>query len=268
MALTELQVKAYLARIGITGRPPATIEALRALQVAHLLAVPFENASVRFREPIDLGEAALVEKLTVGGRGGFCYELNTAFAALLEGLGYRVAHLAARVYEGGRHLGPPYDHMTLRVELDEPWLVDVGFGYSFLAPLRLQPGLVQDDPAGVFRLDPSAPGHLDLSWRHAAGWRRHYRVALEPSPVRDFLPTCWYHQTSPESPFTNGWSCARALPDGWATLSGRHLVVTREGSREERDLADDPDLSGALERWFAVRVPPGADPDPPPPSID
>lgn len=266
MALTWPQVDAYLARIGITGRPPATAEALRALQVAHLLAVPFENASVRFREVVDLSEAVLVGKIVGRGRGGFCYELNTAFGALLEALGFTVEHLAARTYEAGRRLGPPYDHMALRVELDEPWLVDVGFGYSFLAPLRLQPGIVQDDPMGVFRLEPAGTGSLDLAWRHTAGWRRHYRVALTASPVADFLPTCWYHRTSPDSPFTTGWLCSRALPDGWATLSGRHLVVTRESAREEREL-DDDELREALARWFGLTVPDGWAVDPPAPTL-
>jgi N-hydroxyarylamine O-acetyltransferase len=265
MALTGPRIDGYLARLGVTGRPPPTAEVLRALHAAHLLAVPFENASVRFREPIALGEAALVDKIVERGRGGFCFELNGAFAALLEALGFRVTLLGARPYAGGRRLGPPLDHLALRVDLDEPWLADVGFGYSFLAPLRLDIRTPQEDPAGWFQIDDGrGPGIVDVRWRHADGWRYHYRVEPTPRILADLEPSCWFHRTSPASIFTTGWRCARALPDGWVTLRDRRLVITREATREESDL-DDAGLRDALASWFGVEVAPGADVDPAPP---
>jgi N-hydroxyarylamine O-acetyltransferase len=239
------------------------------LQVLHLRTVPFENSSVRFREPIELDPPALVDKISRRGRGGFCYELNGAFAALLETVGYRVEHLAARSYEGASTLGPPFDHLALRVEAEGSWLVDVGFGYSFLHPLRFEAGIEQADPMGLFRLVPvedEPGGGYDVQWLHRDGtWRPHFRVGTSPHPLSDFGPTCWYHRTSPASPFTRGWLCARALSDGWATLDGRHLVVTTREGREDRELAADLELAAALDRWFGVQVPEGVDPDPPAP---
>jgi hypothetical protein len=70
----------YLARIGVTRPASADLQALRDLQLAHLLAVPFENLSIHLGEPIILDQAALVTKVTRMHRGGFCYELNGAFA--------------------------------------------------------------------------------------------------------------------------------------------------------------------------------------------
>jgi N-hydroxyarylamine O-acetyltransferase len=64
-----------------------------------------------------------VTKVARMHRGGFCYELNGAFAALLTALGFRVSLLSARVFGAGKRPGPPFDHMTLRVDLAEPWLV-------------------------------------------------------------------------------------------------------------------------------------------------
>src|ERR1039457_7712048 len=80
----------YLARIGVTRPVWADLQALRALQLAHLLTVPFENLSIHLGEPIVLEQADLVAKVVRMHRGGFCYELNGAFAGLLtprRGLG-------------------------------------------------------------------------------------------------------------------------------------------------------------------------------------
>ncbi|MDQ2754343.1 MAG: arylamine N-acetyltransferase [Actinomycetota bacterium] len=82
-------------------------------------------------------------------RGGFCYELNGAFGSLLSVLGYHVTLLAARVWEGDR-LSLPFDHLALRVECPEPWLVDVGFGAHSLYPLEMNSTGNQSDPNGSF----------------------------------------------------------------------------------------------------------------------
>src|SRR5439155_12459989 len=116
-----------------------------------LRAVPFENLSIHLGEPIVLDEAELLDKLVRRRRGGFCYELNGAFAALLAALGFEVTLLAARVYGGGV-LSPPFDHLALPVDAPGPWLVDVGFGRHSHYPLRLDTAAEQVDPDGVFQV--------------------------------------------------------------------------------------------------------------------
>ena len=251
-----IDMAAYLGRLalGDTRPAPPTIERLRMLQRAHIEAVPFENASVLRGEPIVLERDRLVDKVGAANRGGFCFELNGAFATLLETLGYDVALLPGRFWSSAG-LGPPNEHLALRVTLDgEPWLVDVGAGFSFREPLRLVAGIEQADPSGAFRLTPVAdePGALDVEWRHRDGtWRPHYRFEDRPVGLDAFIEVCEHLRTSPDSPFTGGWICARALPDGWATLDGDHLVVTRDADRIDRTVAG-ADLDDALERWFGV----------------
>jgi N-hydroxyarylamine O-acetyltransferase len=246
----------YLDRLGLPAAAvaPPSVAGLRALQRAHLERVPFENASVLRGEPIVLETARLLDKVVGRGRGGFCFELNGAFAALLSALGYEVALLPGRFWSSDG-LGPPNEHLALRVMLDGgPWLVDVGAGYSFREPLRLVLVEAQDDPSGPFRLvePPDAPGTIDVEWRHRDGsWRPHYRFADRPVGLDAFEDVCGHLRTSPESPFTRGWICARALPDGWATLDGDHLVVTRGDQRIDRRVAG-AELDDALWRWFAV----------------
>src|SRR6516164_4638735 len=147
-----LEISAYLDRIKYSGSSDPTAETLRALHRAHLFSVPFENLDISLGRKIVIDEAAILNKVVYLRRGGFCYELNCAFAQLLRALNYEVTLLSARVARPNGAEGPEYDHLTLRVDLDEPWLVDVGFGDSFLEPLRLQPATELIDPHGTFRL--------------------------------------------------------------------------------------------------------------------
>src|SRR5918911_550604 len=147
--MDRLGADAYLARIGAPRPGRADAVALRRLQLRHLRAVPFENLSIHLGEEILLEEQALFDKLVLRRRGGFCYELNGLFAALLDVLGFRVTLLAARVH-GADGLGPPFDHLALRVDAPEPWLVDVGFGAFSHRPLRLDLDGDQRDPGRSF----------------------------------------------------------------------------------------------------------------------
>jgi N-hydroxyarylamine O-acetyltransferase len=139
------------------------------------------------------------------------------------------------------------------VTLDEPWLVDVGFGYSFVEPLRLAVGVQQDDPLGAFRL-VEVGDELDLEWRHRDGrWVPHYRLDPVPHDLAEFADTCRYHQTHPGSPFTRGWNCVIFAADGATTLSGQHYIATTGAVRDERDLTDDETID-VLAKDFGIRA--------------
>ncbi|MFC6085785.1 arylamine N-acetyltransferase family protein [Sphaerisporangium aureirubrum] len=245
------QVDAYLARIG-AARPASPDEgALRALQLAHLTAVPFENLSIHLGEPIVLKEEALFDKIVSRGRGGFCYELNGTFGALLRALGYRVSLLSARVFDG-EEPGPPFDHLVLRVDVEEPWLVDVGYGRFSDHPLRLDHDGDQHDPGGVFSMiRRDEYGDIDVVQDDSL----EYRVDPRPYGLRDFVPTCWWHQTSPKSHFTRSLTCSRRTGDGRITLSGRTLIETSAGGeRRESELGSDDDVLAAYQAHFGITL--------------
>jgi N-hydroxyarylamine O-acetyltransferase len=236
-------LNAYLTRIGASRPPRAEAATLRELQLRHLLTVPFENLSIHLGEPIVLDPEALVDKLVHRRRGGFCYELNGAFATLLAALGFRVTLLAARVF-GADGLGPPFDH---------------------LYPLQLDTRTNQADPGGTFRLAHTADGDLDV----IRDGQPQYRVEARPRTLDDFEPTCWWHQTSPRSHFTQGPVCSRLTETGRVTLSDRTLVQTTGDRRRERTLTSDAEVLAAYRTWFGIvldRVPdrPGNHPVAPP----
>jgi N-hydroxyarylamine O-acetyltransferase len=250
------EVDAYLARIGAARPARADAAALRELQRRHLLSVPFENLSIHLREPIVLAPAALRDKLLRRRRGGFCYELNGAFAELLSALGFEVTLLAARVF-GDDGLGPPFDHLALRVDVEGegPWLADVGFGRHSSYPLRLDTGADQADPGGTFRIAGTADGDLDV----IRDGQPQYRVEPRPRSLGDFEPTCWWQQTSPRSHFTRSLVCSLLTEHGRVTLSDRTLIQTTREQRHERTLTDDAEVLDAYRGHFGIvldRLPP------------
>jgi N-hydroxyarylamine O-acetyltransferase len=245
-------VQSYLARIRYRGSTSPTLEPLRAIHYAHLLAVPFENLDISLARKIVLDEDAFIWKIVGRRRGGFCYELNGAFAALLRAMGFRVTLLSARVAGSDGGESPEFDHLTLRVDLDEPWLADVGFGDSFLEPLRMQPGVEQIDRAGTFRIVERGERLLLEKKEPDITWKGQYSFTLQLRRLEEFADMCEYHQTSPESHFTQNKICSRATPEGRITLAGMKLIVTRNGEREERVLGSPDEWRDILRERFDV----------------
>jgi N-hydroxyarylamine O-acetyltransferase len=251
--MTALDIPAYLARIHHQGPLGPDAETLRRLHLAHLLTVPFENLSIHWGEPIQLRDDALFDKVVARGRGGFCYELNGLFAALLRALGFDVTMLSAQVFGAAGVFGREGDHMALLVTLEQRWLVDVGFGDSFREPLHLDERGGQLEGRHAYWIEDAAEGRMVLSRREEGGpSKAEYQVRLEPHVYADFAEMCHYHQTSPDSHFTRNRMCSLATPDGRITLSGRRLITTRDGERQERELADESEVAEVLRERFGV----------------
>jgi N-hydroxyarylamine O-acetyltransferase len=250
--LVMLDIPAYLDRIAYAGPIAPTLAVLRNLHRAHLLSVPFENLDIAFGQEIVCDENAILRKIVERRRGGFCYELNGAFAGLLRAIGFKVTTLSARVPREDGSSSPEFDHLALRIDLDEPWLVDVGFGDSFLEPLKLSPGVDQRQDGWTYRVvDCEKSLCVERADRDGI-WKRQYAFTLTPRSLNDFADMCRYHQTSPESPFTRKSVCSMATPDGRITVADRRLILTRNGSREERLLASDDEWRAALKERFGI----------------
>jgi N-hydroxyarylamine O-acetyltransferase len=245
-------VQSYLARVGYKGSTLPTLETLRAIHYAHLLNVPFENLDIALGRKIALDEDSFIRKIAERRRGGFCYELNGAFAALLRALGFRVTLLSARVALSDGGESPEFDHLTLRVDLDETWLADVGFGESFLEPLRIKPGVEQMDRAGTFRIVERGERLLVEKKQPVGTWKGQYSFTFQSRRLEEFAGMCEYHQRSPESHFTQNKICSRATPEGRITLAGMKLIVTRNGEREERLLKSEDEWRDTLRERFDV----------------
>ena len=243
----------YLDRLNYRGPREVSAHTLRELHTAHMLAVPFENLDIHLGRPIVLDEEKLLRKIVEQRRGGFCYELNGAFCVLLREMGFEVSMLSAGVACADGGFDPPFDHMALLVELRERWLVDVGFGDSFREPLLLDQRGEQDQNGDVYRLIEDAK-HLILNRRVDGEWKPQYRFTLEAYQLDDFSEMCRYHQTSPQSPFTQRRTCSRATPGGRITVTGMRLIITDRGKREERELNSEEEWLAALREHFGIEL--------------
>ena len=185
-----------------------------------MLAVPFENLDVILNCKICLDPERIVEKIVRERRGGFCYEPTAPSPHCSVKLGFRITLLSARsVNEEGVLATRDFDHLALRVHLEEDWLADVGFGDNFVEPLRLVNQIQQEDVAGSFRLIDTGE-HWRLERRHKdQRWRVQYEFSLRPHQLSEFADMCHYHQTSPNSRFTQERLCTLATPGGRVTLS-------------------------------------------------
>ncbi|MEU0786292.1 arylamine N-acetyltransferase [Streptomyces sp. NPDC006173] len=266
--MNSAQADAYLRRIGAQHPAWPTSDVLRELQLRHLRTVPFENLSIHLGEEIVLDEKRLLDKLVGARRGGFCYELNGAFGALLSSLGFDVTLLAARVYGDDGKPGIPYDHLALRVRTVDggDWITDVGFGAHSHYPLAFGERGEQRDPAGVFGVVESGPdgagvrgagdGRESKDLDVVLGGKRQYRLEMRPRVLEDFVVGAWWHSTSSLSNFSRSLVCSRVTKDGGRiTLSGRKFTVTApDGAKEVAEVATDEEVLAVYRERFGIEL--------------
>ena len=243
-------VSRYLDRIGAERPAAPSVAALRELHRRHVEAVPFENLSIHLGEPILLVTEALADKIVRRGRGGFCYELNGLFAALLTALGFEVRLLAASVFRDDGTLTPAFDHLALLVELDERYLVDVGFGTHSVYPLLRDWPEAQDDPAGTFLVVDAPDGDVDVLMDGVP----QYRAESRPRRLADFARPCWWHANSVQSHFHDVARCSRRTADGRVTIVGDRLLETVGDERVETVLGTDDEVIAAYRKHFGIQL--------------
>lgn len=240
--IDRLDLDAYLERIDYTGALAADAGTLRDLHRAHAAAIPFENLDIVLGRTIELDLDSVQDKLVRRPRGGYCFEHNTLFAAVLERLGYTVTRLSGRVNPSRPG---PRTHMLLRVAVGgSPWLADVGFGASLLEPLPLHPATATQG-GRRYRLVAAGSDAWLLEADEPDGWSDLYAFTLEPQRPIDYEVYNHYTATHPRSPFVGQVVALRTEPDVRYALRGTQLTTTRpDGAAEERqiDVDDLPDL--------------------------
>src|SRR5699024_5203263 len=116
-----------------------------------MIKVAYENLDVIHKIPVPLSIESDYQEVTDQKRGGFCYELNGLFHWLLHCLGFCCRLIACIVKRPDGGLALSESHATQIVYLDQPYLVDVGFGDSARIPLPLS-GEEREDVSGKYRV--------------------------------------------------------------------------------------------------------------------
>jgi N-hydroxyarylamine O-acetyltransferase len=249
----HLDVDAYLKRIGCAVPLTPSGEVLRDLHRAHAASIPFENLDIVLGRTPALDMESLQDKLLRHERGGYCYEHNLLFAALLERLGFVVSRLAARVGPSDRPL--PRTHMLLQVQADgQEWLADVGFGAGLLQPMPLRPDVVVSQGGWSYQLKHHDNGGWRLRSREPDGWVDLYHFTLEEQHHVDYVMANHFTATHPSSPFVGRVVAIRAEPDVRHTLRGSELSHSRPDGSEQKTTIDDGELLAVLEDVFRIRL--------------
>ncbi|MEV5609630.1 arylamine N-acetyltransferase [Streptomyces sp. NPDC052225] len=250
----ELDVDAYLARTGFTGDLKPDTETLHALHRAHVAAIPFENLEMMLGRPVLLDLPALQDKLVRRRRGGYCYEHNLLFAALLERIGFSVTGLGARVRLGTSSVRP-VTHMLTRVSTGEgeEWLCDVGFGAAGLrGPIPLRDGAQVRQGVWEFGLAKEGDDLWVLRSLRPEGWRDLYAFTLEERHPVDYIVLNHYTSTHTRSTFIRRPVVQYAAKDARRLLTGSDLVVEyANGDRTERTVQAG-ELKEVLDREFGI----------------
>lgn len=248
----------YLQHLGFDAPPAPTLETLRQLQLRHTGVFPFENLTTLSGEPVLIDLPSIEQKVLHDGRGGYCYELNNLFLALLQSLGFDARAISGRVV-----MGQPEGAWTARTHRlslviidDVRYITDVGFGGMVpTAPLLLDSRAEQLTPHEPYRIDLHVDG-FTLRANVAGEWRAMYIFDLQRQEDIDFAVGNWYVSTHPESTFAKQLMVART-GEGWRrTLNNGSFAIHRIGrDSERREVTDVQELIGLLGSEFGIRVP-------------
>jgi arylamine N-acetyltransferase len=261
MKQVDDRLAAYFVRLGLDAVPPVTPDGLAALQSAHRQAITFENVDVLLRRPILIDSDAAFAKLIERGRGGYCFEQNRLYADMLAAMGLPTRPLLGRPRLGmAEDAIGPRTHVLLLAELEgQPWILDAGFGGSFVPPLPLADGAQAETPDGAcHRLVRS--GRPDAEWMlyragpqattdgrasDHDGWQAQYSFDLAPVMPMDLEQANHWTATWPASRFLAAPIISRVLPAGFAALTGTTLSVADGGTADKYDIA-------SAEEWREV----------------
>lgn len=250
MTLDAETLSRYLDRIGADVPASIDLASLTSLIRAHLQAVPFENLDVFHLRPVQTSLDWSVPKIVDRRRGGWCFEVNGAFGALLRSLGFEVRYLGAAVLLDGPN--STLDHLCLEVRLDQPYLVDVGFGDTFISPLELNSNDEQAGGNGTYQFIASPIG-TTLARIVDGVPEANYRFKRVSHELSDFDPASASLAGDPEGHFRRGPIATRLLDaeGSRVTLSTRRLVV-KEPDGTERSATDvgADDWWATATQWF------------------
>jgi N-hydroxyarylamine O-acetyltransferase len=247
-----IDLDAYFARVGFAGPAEPTLATLTGLHLAHATHIPFENLDILLGRPIRLDLESLQAKMVAGRRGGYCFEQNTLFAAVLERVGFAVTPYAARVRLGATQVNPR-THMLVHVDIaGADYLADVGFGGEcLLGPLPLAPGVETQQYGRVFRLLEDA-GLWVLQLHRGGSWEDLYAFTREPQLPVDFEVANHYTSTHPRSIFVQHPYVQLTTPAASYRLFDRKLSVRQGEEVTSRELADDAEMLQVLDATFGL----------------
>ncbi|MEX0272789.1 MAG: arylamine N-acetyltransferase [Flavobacteriaceae bacterium] len=250
-----MNVGKYIERIDYHGKLSVDHDCLRHLHRCHVMSVPFENMDIQLHRKIKLDPTSLYDKVVLHNRGGFCYELNYLFYSLLNEIGFNTSMISARIFENDSY-GPPFDHMSILVELDTYWLVDVGYGDLFMEPLKIYATGVQKDSLKKYRIEQLNDGTFLLleSLADKQEYLKRYIFELQARTIDEFSNQCEYKQSSPDSYFVQNTICTIPMEHGRKTIFNDLFKIRDNGKVREAKIGGADNLLRILKDEFNITM--------------
>ncbi|MXO65763.1 arylamine N-acetyltransferase family protein [Altericroceibacterium endophyticum] len=264
------RLETYCRRIGLGHVPSSDPVGITRLVEAHRQAIPFENLDILLGRGIAIGSDAVFAKFTGQRRGGYCFEQNRLLSDMLHDMSIANRPLLGRVRLG---LGaddpvPVRSHVLLLADIGgREWIVDGGFGGSFLPPIPLTEGSeIPSNDGAAHRLRKQGGG-LNGEWlleragpvaatdgRPAPheGWQAQYTFDLAPVAAADLEQANHWTATRPDTRFTTLQVVSIALPDGFASLTDRIFTRHSDGHSERREIGDAAEYRDVLQTLFKL----------------
>jgi len=247
-----VNLQAYLDRVKFTGKPKVDLDTLRRLHRGHVENIPYENLDVQFGREVSRNPEAIFDKLVTRRRGGWCYEMNGLLSWVLRDIGFDVTHMAGGVMRAAVGDDQVGNHLVLQVQLDRPYIADVGFGDGLIEPAPLDQGPVRQS-LFAFALEDLG----DDWWRFhndPRGAAASFDFQSKRADEALLDDKCAWLQSSPVSPFVQNAVVQRHLPDGFAVMRGR-ILKTMGADVQTRQIESARDYAVTLERVFALSLP-------------
>ncbi len=250
-----MDVRAYLNHIGLNFTPPTTIDGLYVLQDHHMRHVPFENLDVIMRRPLNLLPDSLFDKIVMQKRGGYCFELNTLYAALLRALGFNPVPMLGRVWLRDPEETPPRTHLMHRISIgDETWVTDVGFGgRASRIPLKMGTETALDDGDGRIRIIPEDSFGFMVQREQDGTWSNQYSFEPTAAPLADILCGNHWTESHPDSHFRQGIGVGLFTTEGRTSFYGGMLTHRGRGTQTVQVLGLDATLK-CLRDEFGIEL--------------
>lgn len=250
-----MNIEDYKTRIKYDGELQANLDCLRQLHKCHVMSIPFEALDVQIGRKIELKPEQLFDKVITNKRGGYCYELNYLFHSLLNEIGFDNYLISARIFNEGKY-GPEYDHMSIIVNLNELWLVDVGFGDLFIEPLKIEANVQQEDQFKFYKIAQINAEDFVLheSLKANIDFKIKYRFNSRPKAITEFHEQNIYKQTSDESYFVKNRICTIPTQYGRKTIFNNTYKVRNKDKVDLLEIKDSEALNELLENQFNMTM--------------
>ena len=247
-----MDLQALFDRIGYTEGGTDT-ERLYRLHRAYITHIPFENLDVYNDLDISLKTEDLFDKMVTRHRGGYCFEMNGFFCAILREMGFPAYGVLTRL-----------SRMNLTEADGVRYICDVGFGGDcFVDPLRLEYDVPQLTHGTVYRVVPGVQPEVEYTVQIKRGEEFQNLMGFIDRPAldEDFQICNYYVNHSPWSGFRKMLMLNRFTETGRYSMMNLFLTH-QDGEKTERREVSWEELPGVLKEHFGLDAMPDHKPEP------